>query len=64
MFLFKGWFGIPESLFFSVPVRFTAPKTYKVVEDFQLNEHVLRKMRKVIQVSIGYQPLIIIQVSV
>jgi hypothetical protein len=54
LLLHKGWFGIPEGLFFSVPVRFTSPKTYEVVEDFQPTDGVLKKIQKVIQVSLGY----------
>jgi malate/lactate dehydrogenase len=45
----KGWFGIPDGLFFSVPVKFTAARKYTVVRDFAVTDEMSGKLQKIIQ---------------
>ncbi|PAA49095.1 hypothetical protein BOX15_Mlig030146g1, partial [Macrostomum lignano] len=40
----KGWYGIPEGVVFSFPVRFQPKGTWSVVEDFDLSEEALQRL--------------------
>jgi len=46
----EGWYGVPEGMMFYMPVIYTSPGQYHVVDDLPLPSAVLRKIRAIVKV--------------
>lgn len=51
LLLFAGWYGVPEGLVFSFPVKFIKPGQYEVLDDFRLTSHLQSKLDDLIEVN-------------
>jgi len=46
----EGWYGVPEGMMFFMPVIYTSPGQYQVVDDLPLSAAALRKIRAIVKV--------------
>ena len=46
----EGWYGVPEGMMFYMPVIYTSPGHYQVVDDLPLTSSVRRKIRAIVKV--------------
>ncbi len=49
----QGWYGVPEGLIFSFPVRIAADGSYSVVEDIALNDYDKQKIQASVDELLG-----------
>ena len=47
----EGWYGVPEGMMFYLPVIYTSPGQYQVVDDLPVAAAMRRKITAIVKVS-------------